>query len=106
MGTLKEQFLKSNFIEKLFLEYLMDFREFDIQFSAIDLEFLAFRKSFPLRLECISIINTTLMLKLNAPSIFTELIMYSRRHFMVRNEINLLQRGKMSSKESTSLLLF
>lgn len=88
--TLKEQFLKSNFIEKLFLEYLMDFREFDIQFSAIDLEFLAFRKSFPLRLECISIINTTLMLKLNAPSIFTELIMYSRRHFMVRNEINLL----------------
>jgi hypothetical protein len=93
-------------VEKLFLEYLMDFREFDIQFSAIDLEFLAFRKSFPLRLECISIINTTLMLKLNAPSIFTELIMYSRRHFMVRNEINLLQRGKMSSKESTSLLLF
>ena len=32
--------------------------------------------------------------------------MYARRHFMVRNELNLLKAGKMSNREATSLLLF
>ena len=45
------------------MDYIGDFREFNIQFSKIDLEFLAFRRSFPLRLEAISILNTSLMLK-------------------------------------------
>ena len=54
-------------MEKLFQDYVHDFREFNIQFSKIDLEFLAFRRSYPVRLECISLINTVLMLKPKAP---------------------------------------
>jgi len=66
-STLKDQLIKSNFCERIFLDYVRDFREFNIQFSKIDLEFLAFRRSFPLRLEAISLINTALMLKNYAP---------------------------------------
>ena len=65
--TLKDQFIKSNFCEYVFLEFIKDYREFNIQFSKIDLEFLAFRRSYPLRLEAISLINTSLMLKEHAP---------------------------------------
>jgi len=32
--------------------------------------------------------------------------MYARRHFLVRQERNLLQRGSMGFKESTTMLLF
>jgi hypothetical protein len=93
-------------MERLFADYIQDFREFNIQFSKIDLEFLAFRKTFPIRLEGLSIINSTLMHKERAPGVFTELIMYARRHFLIRNEVALLRKGKMSNMESTSLLLF
>ena len=89
--TLKHQFIKSNFMEKLFHDYMQDYREFNIQFSKIDLEFLAFRKTFPIRLEGISIINSTLIQKARAPSVFTELIMYARRHFLIRNEVTMLR---------------
>lgn len=58
--SLKTQFIKSNFFERLFNEYISDFKEFNIQFSKIDLEFLAFRKTFPIRLEAISLLNCTL----------------------------------------------
>lgn len=34
------------------------------------------------------------------------MLMYSRRHFLIRNEMNLLQTGSMTNKEATSLLLF
>lgn len=65
--TLKDQFIKSNFSDRLFSDYIQDFREFNIQFSKIDIEFLAFRRSYPLRLESISLLNTALMLKKNSP---------------------------------------
>lgn len=84
---LKDQFIKSNFIDRLFLDYICDFREFNIQFSKIDLEFLAFRKSFPIRLEAISLLNTALSLKNHATGVFTEVIMYVRRHNLIRNEL-------------------
>jgi len=105
-ATLKDQLLKSAFMDKLFADYVADFREFNIQFSKIDLEFLAFRRSFPIRLECISLINTALMLKTEAPRVFTELVMYARRHFLIKSELDMLRRGRLSNKESTSLLLF
>lgn len=105
-ATLKDQLLKSAFMDKLFADYVADFREFNIQFSKIDLEFLAFRRSFPIRLECISLINTVLMLKTEAPRVFTELVMYARRHFLIKEELDMLRRGRLSNKESTSLLLF
>ena len=104
--TLKDQFIKSNFIDRLFSDYIKDFREFNIQFSKIDIEFLAFRRSYPLRLESISLLNTALMLKKKSTQIYTEMLLYSRRHFLVRNEMNLLQTGSMTNKEATSLLLF
>jgi hypothetical protein len=104
--TLKDQFTRSNFCDQLFSEYITDFREFNIHYSKIDIEFLAYRRSFPLRLEAISFLNTTLMHKLNAPQVFTEMLMYARRHFMIRNETNMLMAGAMTSREATSLILF
>lgn len=88
--TLKDQLLKSNFLEKVLMDYIRDFRAFNIQYSKIELEFLAFRKSFPLRLEAISIFNTILLYKDNAPQIYSELIMYARRHFLVRQEADMI----------------
>ena len=104
--TLKDQFIKSNFTDRLFSDYIQDFREFNIQFSKIDIEFLAFRRSYPLRLESISLLNTALMLKKNSPQIYTEMLMYSRRHFLIRNEMDLLRTASMTNREATSLLLF
>ena len=46
------------------------------------------------------------MLKTNSPQVYTEMLMYSRRHFLIRNEMNLLQTGAMTNREATSLLLF
>ena len=65
--TLKDQLIKSHLCDRLFGDYINDFREFNIQFSQIDISFLAYRRSFPIRLESISLLNTTLMLKSNAP---------------------------------------
>lgn len=104
--ALKDQLLQSAFIDKLFQDYIHDFREFNIQFSKIDLEFLAFRRSFPVRLECISLINTVLMLKPRAPRVFAELVMYARRHFLIKQELDLLRRGRLGNRESTTILLF
>lgn len=106
--SLKAQFIKSNFFERLFGDYISDFKEFNIQFSKIDLEFLAFRKTFPIRLEAISLLNCTLQQKERAPAVFTELIMYARRHFLIRNEVAILRQGGrgMSNQEATALLLF
>jgi hypothetical protein len=104
--TLKDQLLTSAFISHMCEEYLCDFREFNIQFSKIDLEFLAFRRSYPIRLECISVVNTTLMLKKQAPRVFSELVTYTRRHFVIKTELYLLRRGRVTNKESTVLLLF
>jgi hypothetical protein len=104
--TMKDQLLHCAFMDRLFGDYIGDFREFNIQFSKIDLEFLAFRRSFPIRLECISLINTTLMLRQEAPRVFTELVQYARRHFLVKEELDMLRRGRLSYKESTALLLF
>jgi hypothetical protein len=44
--------------------------------------------------------------KERAPGVFTELIMYARRHFLIRNEVAMLKKGKLSNQESSSLLLF
>lgn len=46
------------------------------------------------------------MLKRNSPQVYTEMLMYSRRHFLIRNEMNLLMTERMTNKEATSLLLF
>ena len=97
--TLKDQLVQSAFIDMLFRDYIADFREFNIQFSKIDLEFLAFRQSFPIRLECISIVNTAIMLRPEAPRVFSEFVMYSRRHFLVKEELDMLRRGRLGNKE-------
>lgn len=105
--TIKDQFIKSNFCEYVFLEFIADYREFNIQFSKIDLEFLAFRRSYPLRLEAISLLNTTLTLKNHAPQIYSEILMYARRHLLIRTEMATLAASAcVNSKEATVLLLF
>ena len=104
--TLKDQFLQSPFIDKMLGDYIYDFREFNIQFSKIDLEFLAFRRSYPIRLECISMLNTALMHHAEAHNVFSDFVKYARMHFLVKRELDLLRRGKVGNKESTALLLF
>ena len=59
-----------------------------------------------MRLEAISILNTAMMLKSNAPQIYTEMLMFARRRFLLRREMNLIQTGGMTNREATSLLLF
>jgi hypothetical protein len=38
--------------------------------------------------------------------VFAELVMYARRHFLIKTELDLLRRGRIGAKESTALLLF
>ena len=35
--TIQDQLIKSNFCERVFLDYVRDFREFNIQFTKVDL---------------------------------------------------------------------
>jgi hypothetical protein len=52
-------------------------------------------------------INTTLMLKEQSPDVFNEFLMYSRRHFLVRQELAMLRTCMaVNSKEATCLLIF
>ena len=37
---------------------------------------------------------------------FTELVTYARRHFVIKQELDMLRRGRIGNKESTGLLLF
>jgi len=46
------------------------------------------------------------MLRDEAPRVFTELVTYARRHFLIKQELDLLRRGRLGTRESTSLLLF
>ena len=46
------------------------------------------------------------MLKPQAPRVFTELVMYARRHSVIKQELDVVRRGRLGSKESTCLLLF
>ena len=46
------------------------------------------------------------MHRAEAPRAFSELVMYARRHFLIKQEMDLLRRGRLSHKESTALLLF
>jgi len=103
---LRQQFIKSGIIEIVCWDYISDFREFNATFNKIDLNFLAFRKSYPLWMEAISFINTVFMHRKEASSVYKEFIMYLRRHFVIRNEVALLKRMKGSAEEITSLLFF
>jgi len=68
---------------------------------------LAFRTSYPLRLEVISMFNCALTLKQFAPQIYSEFLMYSRRHLLIRSELNFLRASEVvNNKETTILLLF
>ena len=104
--NLRMQFIKSGAIEMICRDFICDFREFNVSFHKIDLEFLAFRKMHPLRLEAISFINTVFMHKNQASLVYKEFIMYIRRHFVIRNEVALLKQMRGSSQEITSLLFF
>lgn len=55
---LRNQFIESGVIEIICRDYISDFREMNVSFNKIDLDFLAFRKSHPLRMEAISFVNT------------------------------------------------
>ena len=69
--------------------------------------FLAFRKSFPLRLEAISLINTTLLNKKSAPQVFNQMLMYARRHLLIKQELQTIKVSEsVAYKEATVLLLF
>jgi len=96
--TLKFQFIKSEFIENLFLDYIKDQREFSLEFNKIDMSFLAFRKNLPIRLEGISMFNTCLMHQTEAPEVVKEFIMYARRHFTMRSELNNISNGRITSQ--------
>ena len=105
--SMKDQLVQSNFWERIFQEFVGDYREFDIQFTKIDLAFLAFRKSFPLRLEAISLINTTLLNKKSAPQVFNQMLMYARRHLLIKQELQTIKVSEsVAYKEATVLLLF
>jgi len=47
------------------------------------------------------------MLKQYAPQIYSEMVMYARRHLLIRQELAVLQSSAcVNSKEATVLLLF
>lgn len=92
--TLRKQLIESRFIEKMCSDYICDPRELNVTFSKIDLEFLAFRKSMPFRMESISLVNTIFLYKHSATDIFSELIMFIRRYNVIKREVSLLKKMK------------
>lgn len=102
--SFRTQFIKSGIIEKICKDYINDFSEFNATFNKIDLNFIAFRKSYPMRMEAITFFNTVLLHRETAPDVFKEFMMYIRRHFVIRNEVANLTRLKAGTEEITSLL--
>lgn len=107
-STLKNQFLKSHFLEKMISEYIKDTREFSVKFNKIDIKFLAFRHSYPLRNESISIMSEIIKNKRNAYELYTELMQRIYRHQLIAHEcatISLNQKAPELQMQ-TALLFF
>eukprot|EP00831_Metopus_contortus_P008746 TRINITY_DN13360_c0_g1_i4.p1 TRINITY_DN13360_c0_g1~~TRINITY_DN13360_c0_g1_i4.p1 ORF type:complete len:900 (-),score=123.90 TRINITY_DN13360_c0_g1_i4:33-2657(-) len=107
-AELKKQFLKSRFIEKMSSEYIIDTREFSVKYNKIDLKFLAFRYSYPIRNESISIIHEIIKNKATAYDLYTELIQRLYRNQIIAHECNIIKNHSSMPElqMQTSLLFF
>ena len=105
---LKTQFLKSRFIERMTTEYIKDTRQFATKFNKIDLRFLAFAKSYPLRNEAISIISLLLQHKATANELSTELIQRLNIHQVISHECEIIKsyEAEPEMRVQTALLFF
>ena len=107
-AILKTQFLKSRFVERLAEEYIKDSREFSVRFNKIDLKFLAYRQSYPIRNEAISIMSEILKSKESAYELYTELIQRLYRHQVISHESDIIRNytSVPELKLQTALVFF
>ena len=107
-SILKTQFLKSRFVERLAAEYIKDSREFSVRFNKIDLKFLAYRQSYPIRNEAISIMSELLKSKETAYELYAELIQRLSRHQVITHEVEIVKNyaNVPELKLQTALVFF
>jgi len=107
-SILKTQLLKSRFIERLASEYMKDTHEFSVKYNKIDLKFLAYRYSYPVRNEAISIMSEIFKNKENAYELYTELVQRLYRHSSIYDESSIIKNHSVENdlKVQTSLVFF
>ncbi len=107
-ALIKNQFLKSRFVEKLAAEYVGDMREFSVKYNKIDLKFLAYRHSYPIRNESISIMAEILKNKESGYELYTELIQRLYRHQVIAHERDIVRAHETAPElqVQTSLVFF
>ncbi len=105
---LQAQFLKSRFLERMTAEYIKDTRQFSAKFNKIDLKFLAFGRSYPLRNESMGVISLLLRHRNTAPELFTELIQRLNMHQVVAHECEIIKgfETEPELRVQTALLFF
>ena len=78
--ALRQQFMKTQFIEKLCEEYLKSTLQFNLRFNRINLKFLAFREGYPIRMESLCFVSQILSNKDSSYAIYSEFILHMKRY--------------------------
>lgn len=110
--SIKLQFLQSEFIQFLFSSLAFDFRKFRTDYKKLSVEFLAYKHSFPLRSEALSMMNIV-MKKINNVNmkteidafIYDEMIRNMKIAHMVQNELAII-KNKIKGYEVNAVLSF
>ena len=110
---IKMQFIENDFINYIFKNMIFDFRKFKTDFKKLTLEFLAFKSSYVLRAESLSILNIIFKKNNNINGrtkidcfVFDEVIRNIRVFNFVQNELNLIKKKAKGNEVLSSLGFF
>lgn len=103
--VLQQQFLQTEFIEKLVVEFLNDRKILDAKYSQLSLDFLAFRECMPVRGEAIAMIQTLFESREGAGAMYDDLILHFMRHKVIETELLLLESENHVIQATACLLL-
>ena len=109
---IKMQFIENDFINYIFKNLIFDYRTFKTDFKKLTLEFLAFKTSYVLRAEALSILNIIFKKNNNINGrtkmdcfVFDEVIRNIRVFNFVPNQLTLIKK-KVKGNEVLSAIAF
>lgn len=85
--NLQMQFLDTNFMEMLVKDFLTDYKVLSAKFNKLNLEFLPFRDTPPVRCEAINIIMIIIKEKKKCKLVYDDLLLHIQRYKTIQNEV-------------------
>ena len=86
-NNLQGQFLDAEFMEVLVRDFLTDFNVLNARFNKLNLDFLPFRETPPVRCEAINIIIMILKEKTKCKVVYDDLLLHLQRYKSIQAEI-------------------